>query len=112
MNVSQCTVYNTTFSFPVFTSVTVGKRVPSPHPPWISSSFRTRRLAQTSDPIRLPRSPEDRSHTRLGLPPHSLTLRAGSMLLGTPRSALRGRSPSGLRQDPPPQQTPSSNAQG
>jgi len=78
----------------------VGKRVPSLHSPWNPSSLRTH-LSQTSDPVRFPAAPEDRLRIQLGQSLHPLMLQAGSMLLDTLRSALRGRLPLDLHPDRP-----------
>lgn len=104
-------LYNTTPPNTSLTSPKVGKKAPSLRLPWSPSFLRTH-LAQTSDLIRFPAAPEGRLHTLLDQLSHSLTLRAGSMLLGIPRSALRGRSPSGLHLDLLPQWTSSVDVEG
>ena len=107
-------LYNTTppnSSPPSLTSARVAKKAPSLRLPWSLSFLRTH-LAQTSDLTRFPAAPEGRLHMPLDQLSHSLTLQAGSMLLGIPRSALRGRSPSGLHLDLLPQWTSSVNVEG
>lgn len=102
-------LYNTTPL--VFTSATVEKQVPSPSSPSNPTFLRTY-LGHPTGPVRFPTAPEDRLHTPLDQLPHSPLLQAGSTLLGTLRSALRDRSPSGLHPRRPPRQASSLGVEG